>query len=142
MARAAILVFGLIVYGTIQAMRPAVVFAQAFGQKPPAGVSNIRSKYWFFADSGTIYLKFNCPAAVFKGLVPAGLPQVPRNETQWLRWEDGAPRWWSAALKGATVEVFSSESPYGAGKHFASESELWAYDQTTQTAYYRFIGID
>jgi hypothetical protein len=142
----AIFVMALFTYGIIDSMNPRSVFKNTFGEPPSSEVNDIHSNVWFFADSGSIYLTFKTSRSEFLRLVPPGLTKQTLEDIKKTAFEISSedPSWWTFRYKSDWTYYLHSGYGLGyRGKHgFASETEYYAYDPNTSTAYYRFIGID
>ena len=141
---AALLLAGAVIVGIIQSMRPAFVFQQVFRQEPTAAITDIQSKYWTFADSGTIYLKFRCSLEDFQSLKPDRMQPLSYPEAEQIlhAYRDVLPAWFDPP-ELRTLQRFACDTPRGArGRIFTSETELMLYDPATQTTFYFYSGID
>ena len=137
---------GVVGYGLIQSTRPSIVFKQAFDQKPPAGITNLQSKYWFFADSGSIYLRFNCSPETFESIRPSGLERTSREDFKDTfgnrSYSGDAPSWWSPEKIVGEGRYYVGRDSKGKNKHFSSETEILVYDVSSGVAFYNYLGID
>jgi len=133
----------LVTYGLVRASIPRYVFADVFHAKPTESVQDIRTKVFWFADTGSIYLRFQTDIDTFRRLVPKDLHKVTRQEFEEKRWQEsnGYPSWWQSTFSSSD-EIYFQASEIGHGKKFASETTWMAYDSKHQIAYYRFLGID
>lgn len=61
-------------------MDPSAVFEDTFQREPGSTVRNVRSKVFWFAHTGSTYLRFETDAATFRSLVPPDLPPVTHRE--------------------------------------------------------------
>lgn len=138
-------ILGTMSFGFIQSMRPTAVLKQAF-QTSPKGVTNLRSKYWFFADSGEMYLRFNCSTQTLARILPAGLvqtDQVTFKGKLGKSWLQNRPDWWQLPATNTVGAYYLRESGQGGGKWFStSEIEVLVYDSLTHTAFYFYSGLD
>jgi hypothetical protein len=138
-------IIGTMTFGLIQSMRPTAVFKQAF-QTSPKGVTNLRSRYWFFADSGEIYLRFNCSTQTMTRILPHGLLQTDEatlKEKLGKGWQQDRPDWWQLPATNAMTAYYLRESGQGGGRWFStSEMEVLVYDSQTHTAFYLYSGLD
>ena len=138
-------VIGTLTFGLIQSMRPASVFKQAF-QTSPKGVTNLQSKYWFFGDSGHMYLRFNCSTQTLARILPQGLletDEVTLKEKLGKGWLQDPPDWWQLPATNTVGAYYLRESGQGGGRWFStSEMEVLVYDSQTHTAFYFYSGLD
>lgn len=98
---------------------PAQVFKTSFGFTPTNDVREIKSKYWYFGDSGSTDLQFKANSQTIQRIVAMGLKETEDSKKM-------------ARIYSATNRI----------KDFASEEETLSYDERTQQAYYSFQGID
>ena len=140
----AILAVSTVVLGVVQSMRPTAVFKQAFNKSPTA-ITNLHSKYWFFADSGEMFLRFNCAPQKLAQIIPPGLQKADPatfNEMIGKTANIRNPDWWTLPSSASKPDYYLRESSIGNGRWFQSETEALIYDPVTQTAFYYFRGID
>ncbi|MCX6854953.1 MAG: hypothetical protein NTV80_08625 [Verrucomicrobia bacterium] len=142
-----IAVGGFIVYGTLRSMSPVAVFKDSLGVPPPASVSDIESDIYWFADTGSVYLRFKISESDFRKIVPSDLAQrTMQKMKEDVPTELGAesPKWWTYEYKNDWIYLLRDTSNSGSPgrKGFYSETEYFAYDPKTEIAYYRFLGID
>ncbi len=147
MAVAAVLAIFSIGYAIVDSMNPNSVFKNTFGEQPSDAISDIKSDYYWFADTGSIYLRFRTSASEFHRLIPDGLT----SRTMFAMQSDSpgelgfqAPSWWTYTFNQNWIyflrDDFNRRSPGKIG--FYSETEYFAYDPKEKLAYYRFLGID
>ncbi len=138
-----LLIVGLFTYGIIRSMNPSAVFEGTFHRAPASNVRNLQSKVFWFADTGSTYLRFETDAETFRSLVPPDLPPVTHREYLEKRWHstDPGPDWWTYDFP-ASAEIYLKATEFGEGKQFASEMTLMVYVAEQRLAYYHFIGID
>lgn len=111
---------GIMSYGVVRISTPRYVFEDTFKTKPPSGVSDIKSKTWWFADEGSIYLCFSAERETFAKLIPAGLPKLTREEFQKKGWGEAAQSvsWWTPVTSD-TSDIYFLSTEFGKGKEFA-----------------------
>jgi hypothetical protein len=134
---------GTAVYGFIYNQLPDNVYKSVFGFSPSADVTNIKSTYYYFADTGEFYLRFNASPQTINKIVRLGFTRHPRSE---LSPEDssglddqGPPAWWKPVQTKST-RYYQARKRIG---DFSTMEEEWlCYDASTQLAYYHYIGID
>jgi hypothetical protein len=138
-----ILTASVTVYDIVRASIPTCVFNDTFHSAPGEDVRNITSKVWWFADVGSVYIRFETDIDTFRELVPEGLPKVTREEFEQKMWGENSdpPTWWKPPF-AAGDEIYLTSTGFGNGKEFASESTIFTYDSQNHVAYYHFIGID
>ena len=137
---------GLVAHGLWSSSRPANVYKITFGVAPSADVTDIRSKYYYFADTGTTFLKFKASPSTIDKLTAKGWTRLKYQEQLEAHASDDAntpadddtPNWFKPDLTESTV-TYVSEHRIG---DFASESETLTYNPATRLAYYDFVGID
>ena len=150
---AALMLFGgllagiLTVYGLIDSMNPKSVFENTFGTPPSPSISDIKSNLYWFADTGSTYLRFNISEVEFRKLMPSGLTECTMQKIKAdLPTETGSkiPTWWTHDYQPGWLyfmrDDFNKEQPQKKGFH--SELEYFIYDPNSKTAYYHFLGID
>jgi len=143
----ALLLVGFIAWGTLCSMNPRWVFKETFKVSPPTSVSKIQSSFYSFADTGSVYLKFETSLEEFEKLASTNLmiktaEEMKRDAPGELG--DSVPHWWDYQVESNWV-YFLRVSPATnstATRGFSSEIEYFAYNPKTQMAYYHFIGID
>lgn len=147
-----IFVAGVIAVGLLRSMNPKCVFEDCMNAKTTPGTSDIKSRVFDMGDTGSVYLSFRIPEGELRGIVPDRMQ--PSSMADWdtamaLNIDDGAPDWWKLDRTPkphylAWLRVHDGSTPGGphGGKGFASETEYLVYDRNTQTAYYRFQGIE
>ena len=145
---AAILVIGM-TYGIIASQNPKSVFKTTFEEEPSQAISDIQSSLYWFADTGSVYLRFKTTESEFRRLVPKDLsPRTSEQMEKDTPMEVGShgPTWWTYQVNPEWIYFLRDHSPSaeeGPSKRgFYSETEYFAFDPATQTAYYRFLGID
>jgi len=135
-----------VAYLMIDSARPTRVFENSFGQPVPESVSDLQSRLWWFADSGSVYLRFQVDEETFRRLVLADLPaRIPEEMRAELPGEGGGqPEWWDFTVAPGWIYYLRVESggDKPAKKGFYWETEYLAYNPATGRAYYRFLGID
>jgi len=138
-----LLIVGLFTYGIIRSMDPSAVFENTFHRAPASNVRNLQSKVFWFADTGSTYLRFETDAETFRSLVPSELPRITHREYLDKGWHgsDPGPDWWTYDFP-ASAEIHLKTTGIGEGKRFASEMALMVYVPEERVAYYHFIGID
>jgi hypothetical protein len=147
MATLALFMILLFSWGIIRAKNPQWVFKTTFDVSPPPSVSKIQSSYYWFADTGDVYLRFQTSQEEFNKLVSTNLIKKTAEEMKCdTPGEAGgdAPDWWDYKIQSDWIYYlrnYSSANDSGP-KGFFSETEYFAYNPKTQTAYYHFIGID
>ena len=128
-------------------MNPRSIFKEEFGIAPPASVSKIQSSYYWFADTGDVYLRFQTSQEEFNKLVSVNLKKKTAEEMKRdTPGESGGeiPSWWDYQIQSDWIyylRFYSSEKESGL-KGFFWETEYFAYNPKTQMAYYHFVGID
>ena len=141
-----VLVGGFLVWGAINSAIPENVFKNTFGTPASTATSDIRSSVFWFADTGSVYLRFRTSHEEFKKLVPADFVAKSAEEAkQLVPFESGSkPEWWSFRHAEDWLYFVRPKPEHeGPGKRgFYSEWEYMAYDPRTGLAYYRFLGID
>jgi hypothetical protein len=144
-----ILLVSLIIYGVIDSMNPRSIFKRTFGHSPSNEVSSIQSNFYWFADTGSVYLTFKTTEKEFRRIVPDGLIEKTMEEMRREMPNEGgseAPVWWSYRADQTRLNFLRHDANHGkpepAKKGFYYEVEYFTYDPSTQRAYYRFLGID
>ena len=137
---------GRITVGLIRVSTPSVVFERSFGFKPTPDVSNIKSSYWYFADTGLIYLEFKTSPETLQRIIDRGLKTTTAENFKSILTSGlskSGPRWWEP-LKDASAQFFYAERKPDtmASQDFASETELLSYNPRTGLVFYCFSGID
>lgn len=121
------LVIVALIIGYIYITSPRMIFEHSFGFEPPADVSNIKSEYSSFADSGCAFLMFKASPATIERIVTAhSLHEVPASFFPNSNIEP--PKWWAPPLDNDVVR-------YGGGQ------EVLIYDKSSDTVYYHSIEI-
>ena len=145
----AVLVTAGAIIGAAVFQKPTNVFKRAFDESPSSNVSDIQSSIFWFADTGSVYLRFHTTASEFRRLVPGGLVSHSSEDMrQHTPIESGTepPTWWTYQLNPRWIYFLRHDSgsiEHGpARRGFYSETEYFAFDPATGTAYYRFLGID
>lgn len=145
---AAVMGVSLLIYGVIDGCRPSSVFRETFGAAPSPQIQELNSQLFWFADTGSVYLRFKTTPEVFQRLIPEGLAKTLEISDRFDL--ERRPDWWKPTLKQSWL-VYQRVDGYKEGqdvpskpfkKGFYSETEFFAYDPETQTAYYHFSGID
>lgn len=135
-----------IAIGLVRITNPTVIFARSFGFKPTSDVTEIKSSYWYFADTGLTYLKFKASPETLQRIIARGLKETTESNFNNLLasgLSKSAPKWWMP-FEGTPSQFFSAERKPETLEHqdFASETEVLSYNPTTGIAYYCFNGID
>ena len=143
----AVIMAFMFTYVFFVSMSPKHVFKDTFGEPPSSKIHDIQSNVWFFADTGSIYLTFKTSESEFRRLVPSGLTELKMKEMRQETPSEGGtdpPSWWTYRYEPDWIYFLCREMRRGdlRKKGFASETEYYAYDPDTKTAYYRFLGID
>ena len=130
------------IYGFSWNHKPANIYEMSFGSAPTPDVTELQSKFYNFADTGTTFLKFKAaPATINK------LTKKPWKSLQGKAWQDedfyffkgeNTPDWWKPA-KTQNTQIFIVSDRF---KYFAGENEILVYETKTGQTYYAFIGID
>lgn len=115
---------------------PSYVFEKSFGFPPTEPVTDLKSDYSYWADSGHTFLRFKAPSIIIKKIVSRGLqttkfPTIPASNVP-------MPLWFIVP-DGKHVTYYAGNFK---GRDFANESEFLAYDTISQTAFFCFLGID
>ncbi len=133
----------LLAYGLVRNSVPRYVFTDVFHTKPTENIRDIRSKVYWFADTGSIYLCFQTDIATFRKLIPKALPKVTKAEFEERGWHESGehPSWWQPNTSDSD-EIYFQATEFGKGKTFATETTWMVYDSQRQLGYYRFLGID
>ena len=147
MAAIALCIIAFISWGIVRSKNPNWVFKQQFNVTPPVSVSKIQSAYYWFADTGDIYLRFQTSEEEFYKLVSTNLVMKTVEEMKSdAPGESGGniPKSWDYSVESEWIYYLRvSPSNSGSGKRdFSNETEYFAYNPKTQIAYYHFIGID
>jgi len=142
-----LLIGGLLAYGTLTSMSPNSVFTNTFHEAPSAKVSDIESSLWWFADTGSVYLRFKANEEEFRRLVPRRMTEHTMEAIKEAApSESGSelPAWWNYQYQPNWIYFFrDNRKPGSPSTHgFSHETEYFAYDPKTEHAYYRFLGID
>lgn len=139
---------GLIGYGTILSMFPSNVYESVFGISPPDSVTELKSDTFWFADTGSTYLTFKIPEAELSVIIPQRLEEKSPDDFKGNMWHvsgSDAPSWWKFTIN-QNWKYFQRQHTYAnrpvCHRGFASEDEYIGYDTSTNTVYYRFLGID
>jgi len=138
---------GIMIYGMVCSTNPNVVFEDTFRVAPTNKITNIKSDLYWFADTGSVYLQFTTPEDEFQRLIPEGLSKRTMQQMkEEVPMDLGAekPSWWTYETRSDWLYFLRLDS--GGNKPskrgFYSETEYYAFDPKSQTAYYRFLGID
>jgi hypothetical protein len=139
----ALVIGSFLTYGLIRSSVPKYVFADVFHSKPTNEIRDIKSKVFWFADTGSIYLSFQTDISTFRRLVPKDLPKVTKAEFEEKGWHESGehPSWWLSVVSDS-YEIYFEATEFGKGKTFATETKWMVYDFQRQIGYYRFLGID
>lgn len=143
-----IFVVGALGYGFWALTQPRMVFKDMLGQKPGSKVSNIESSAYWFADTGSIYLRFDTDETTFRSLVPSELKNadIADIELHGVNHEEGAPAWWHKTPSAGWQVYFRDFDGFSSGtsglRGFVSETEYMVYDPDSGVGYFRFLGID
>lgn len=142
----AALLIGLYGFVIIDSMNPRSVYKNVFEAEAPTDVKDIKSDLFWFADSGTTYLKFNTTEERFKSLIPDDLSQTTPEELSRFGFGSGDRiEWWDFRKDAPNWIYYFREHGHNdrvSGSNFAAEWELMAFDPETGNAYYHFTGID
>jgi len=147
MATLALFVAVLFTWGIIRAQNPQWVFKQTFDTLPSLSISKIQSSFYWFGDTGDVYLRFQTTQKEFDKLVSTNLVKKTAEEMKRDtpgEYDGDLPAWWDYQIQPDWIYYlrnYSSANESGL-KGFFSETEYFAYNPKTQTAYYHFIGID
>ena len=138
----ALIFLGTVAWGIISVSKPSNVYKITFGTPPPADVTDLQSQYWYFADTGSTYLKFKTSPATIKKLTANNWHQLTKEKLKGENFEnlesDDTPSWWKPRKTSSTL-VYTASMRFN---DFASEEETLIYDPANQQTYYTFIGID
>ena len=134
-------------WGIIRSKNPEWVFKETFKVVPPPTVSKIHSSFYNFADTGSVYIRFEAGQVDFEKLVSPNLTKKTADEMKTeMPMEIGGkiPEWWNFQIQSEWVYYLrvSPATNSTATRSFSNETEYFAYNPKTQTAYYHFIGID
>ena len=135
---------GFIASGILRSMNPKAVFKDTFGVPPAPVVADIKSDVYWFADTGSIYLRFKTTEDDFRKLKLKGLVERTMDKMkEEVPFEIGskAPVWWTYEYRTDWIYLLRQGS-YAKQNGFISETEYFAYDRKNQLAYYLFLGID
>ena len=147
MALTSLVIAGLILYFIIRSTIPSYVFDDTFGESARENVSAIESKVFSFADSGSVHLRFNTSKSGFTALILDDLLPVSTDEFRrsiGYQSPSSQPEWWTLSIEPEWTYYLRKNNDRSApGKNgFYYEIEFMAFDPSTQTGYYRFLGID
>ncbi len=116
--------------------RPGEVYKNTFGVHPSADVSDLKSRLYYFADTGEVFLQFKCNKATLDSLIASkGMAIDPAPKSVW----DETPQWWLPGLGADWSECYSTEN---STKGFAQEEAVLIYNPNTKQANYYWRGID
>jgi hypothetical protein len=140
-------IIAAIAWGIVCSKNPRWVFKETFNTAPPPSVSKIQSSFYSFADTGSVYLRFQTSQEEFEKLVSTNLVTKTSEEMQRdTPGESGGeiPKWWDYQIQSDWIYYLRvSRSGNDSSKRgFAGETEYFAFNPKTQTAYYHFLGID
>lgn len=142
----AVFVAGFFAWGISRTKNPEWVFKETFNIPPPAAVTNLQSSYYYFADTGSVYLRFQTTEAEFQKLVNTKLVKKTSQEMQLdAPTELGGERpvWWDYQIQPEWTYYFRDSTINNSGATgFSYETEVLAFNPKTQTVYYHFLGID
>lgn len=142
---AVVLVAGvtLIVGTIIRGCQPDSIFEQAFGHPPGRGVTNLRSKIWSFADTESVFLRFNADKEAIARILDSGFVEVSEEKFASICGSviSGHPEWWSAP-NGESWRFFVGSPSHTGDDEFTDETSVLAYNECSGDAMYRFLGID
>jgi hypothetical protein len=149
----AIIVVTLLAWGIIRASNPTYLFKDTFLVAPPASVSEIKSSCYWFADTGSIYLRFKTSEDDFKKLIPAHLQKKSLEDFKNnipVELDGNLPLWWDFSQEAGWVYYSRTyrinennlKNIQPGEKGFFNETEYYAFNPKTGIAYYHFIGID
>ena len=143
----AVFVIGIVAWGFLRSFNPENVFEDTFGAEAAAQVTNIQSDVYWFADTGSVFLRFHTTQQQFLAMVPEGMER--KNSEQVDRetpsGNDSSPKWWDYRLQPDWIYFFrlhTHEANKPGRKGFYFEVEIYAYNPNEQAAYYSFLGID
>lgn len=133
----------LLTYGFVRASVPKYVFADVFYSKPTNDIQDIKSKVYWFADTGSIYLSFSTDISTFRKLVPKHLPKSTKKEFEnhGMVGSSAHPDWWLSTVSDSD-EIYFTPPRNGDGENFTYESEWMVYNFQRKMGYYQFLGID
>ena len=143
----ALFVVGLFVWGIVCSKSPQWVFKETFKVAPPSSVSKIQSSFYSFADTGSVYLRFETAQDEFEKLISTNLTRKTfeemKNETP-VEIGGDVPKWWDYKVESGCIYYLrlSPTTNRTATRGFSNETEYFAYNPKTHLAYYHFIGID
>ena len=142
-----LLLGGLFAYGTYEALNPNSVFKNTFGDRPSQKISDLHSSLWWFADTGSVYLRFKTTEEEFRHLAPKRLAALPMEEIKRQtpsEYGSEPPSWWSYQFNPQWIYLFRDTSKPGSTstQGFHTEMEYFAYDPDNHIAYYRYLGFD
>lgn len=132
------------IVGTIiRGCQPDAIFEQAFGHPPDHGITNLRSKTWSFADTESVFLRFTADKAAIAGILDSRFMEVSEEKFAGICGSiiSGRPEWWSAP-SGDGWRFFVGRRVHTGDDAFTDETSVFAYNERTGDAVYRFLGID
>ena len=122
---------------------PADVFQTIFQTAPSNLIHDLKCDRSSFFDFYSVYLRFKTTPDEFHRLIPGGLENTAPDKFV-VPSENNVPSWWAMHVNSTCIchlrDERGQEKPCKNG--FSRETEYFAYDPQTQTAYYHFIGID
>jgi hypothetical protein len=138
----ALFFLGTVVWGIISVSKPSNVYKITFGTPPPADVTNLQNQYWYFADTGSTYLKFKTSPTTIKKLTANDWHPLTGEKLKSTDFEnletDDTPSWWKPRKTSSTL-VYTASMRFD---DFANEEETLIYDPVNEQAYYEFVGFD
>ena len=146
-AAGVVAVVGFFAFGVYWYSRPPEVFREAFREYPSREISELKSQQFFFADSGSVRMRFMTSPQEFKRLVPADLTMRSAEEVRRHLGigSDTDLEWWTFQIDPSWLYALreTERDANRPGKRgFFWELEIFAYDPKSGAAYYIFSGID
>ncbi len=134
---------GFVIYGCVRCSIPSYVYESSFHERPTTDVTNLKSRFWSFADSEQVFLCFQASPETFQRIRPQNLKRIKFDnyrERSTLDLYD-APKWWHPPTE-KTSEIYLLNSIEGTSQTFSNETTLMTFEATTGTVMYFFLGID
>lgn len=116
--------------------RPGVVYENTFGIPPSADVTDLKSKLYYFADKGEVFLQFKCSRETLDSLIAS--QNLKMHADPQMLWSD-EPDWWGLGDGLSPREYYKSGV---SRKGFMSEDTILIYNANTKQANYYWSGID
>jgi len=122
---------------------PKTIFAQEFGFAPPSDVKNLNSSYYWFGDSGLIYLKFQAAPATIKRITGKKFALLNTSQTAQeksgfpINFSSDIPAWWNPQ-PASGLQIWKGPN----SDSFSTETTRLYYDKKTRWAHYSFEGGD